>query len=167
MKGCSLIAVSLVTLATTPVTGIARDRAQQEQARLASFPLKRIQAVLAAKKLRALLGLGNDVAISSDERTNIVFIRARPDKIQQARKILARFDVGVPNYLTIIPLKHASAASTASKLKVILTLEAIFSDDRDARVTADDRGNTIIISASEETMQHASEILRWLDVKDK
>src|SRR5262249_45757487 len=82
MKGCSLIVVSLVTLATTPVPGIARDRAQQEQARLVAFPLKRVTAVLAAKKLRALLGQGGNVAIFSEEGSNTVFIRARPDKIQ-------------------------------------------------------------------------------------
>jgi hypothetical protein len=48
---------------------------------------------------------------------------------------------------------------------VILTLAAFLRDDDcEVRVFADERSNSIIMAASEVTMQQAWEILRWVDV---
>jgi type II secretory pathway component GspD/PulD (secretin) len=168
MKGCSALPIAIIALTAMPLLGVAQDHVQKEQLRFTPFPLKYAVAANCVKKLRAVLAESGDVAIFSDEGTNTVYLRARPEKIQQAKAILHRLDVGVPNYLTIIPLEHTSAARTADTLQVLLRLTAFFADDDcDIRVTADGSGNTIIISASERTVEQAKKILHWLDVMDK
>ena len=167
MKGCLVPAVA-VALVAVPSSGVARDPAPQERFPCAAFQLKHADAARCVRKLRALLGEGSEAAVFPEEDTNSIFIRARPEKNQQAREILHRIDVAVPNYLTIIPLKHADAARTADPLQVILTLAAFFRDDDcEIRVLADVRANSVLILASEETMQEARTILHWLDVQDK
>ncbi len=168
MKGCSALVVAIVVLAAMPFPGVAQDQVPQEQFQFTAFQLKHADVAKFVKKLRALLGEGGDVTVCSEKDTNTVFLRARPEKIQQAREILHRIDVGMPKYLTIIPLKHVDAARTSGTLQAILKLIALFGDDdRDIRVIADVRGNSIVIWASEETRQQAKAILHWLDVRDK
>jgi len=150
-----------------PLPVRACDQAKQELPRFTTFPLKYADATKSAEKLRSLLREG-DAAVVPDAETNTVFIRARPEKIQNAKEILDRLDVGMPDYLAIIRLKHADAVKTVGTLQVFLMLVTCFDgDDRDIRITADERRNCIIIWASEERMQQAKEIVPWFDVKDK
>jgi hypothetical protein len=145
------------------VTGVACDPARQEKPRTIAFALKHGLAIKCSKRLKSLLG-EEGVSIAADEESNTVFIQACPEKLHQAQRILARLDVPLPHYLTVVPLRQFDSARVSNPLQAILRLAAFLrGDESDVRVVVDERNNAIIIAASEETMQLAKDVLHRLD----
>jgi type II secretory pathway component GspD/PulD (secretin) len=134
-------------------------RESQAPRQLAVFRLKRIGAERMARKLKALLGEDPDIEYITDEPSNTLFLRASPDRIRQAREIIQRLDVPSPSCIYIIPLRYMDATKAAEKLRALQT------DEDEMHITADGRGNNILITASKERVRQAWEVLRRLDVK--
>jgi type II secretory pathway component GspD/PulD (secretin) len=124
------------------------------------FSLCYADAGRVARKLTAALGRGNDIVFYADERTNRVFIVAGAVTVRRATEIARRLDVKTDCCLHFVPLKNADAGWAARVMRAALHL---LGDDQEVHVTADERANTVIISAGEEKAEAIKKLLRWLD----
>jgi type II secretory pathway component GspD/PulD (secretin) len=151
-------AFTLVLLSGAVYGQDLRSQAVVEQT--VPLPLCHVNAVKAAKKLSALLG--DDANILADEWSNTVFIRASADKTQKATKTLRLWDV--PSCCHVIRLKKTDANEVATMLRLAVALLTGLDDDREAHIVADERGNSIIVVASEAKINKVRGILGWLDL---
>jgi type II secretory pathway component GspD/PulD (secretin) len=164
MKRLSAVAVALAAFALSPVPGAACDPPGQDSPPFTAFPLRRADALKTAARLSALLGCKRG-SVTADATTNTIYIRACPEDLERAKRLLNRLDVGWSDHVKIIHLQRIDAARTAKPLQLILTLGAFLRGDESGfRLIVDEKNNAIMILGSEETMQQASQILQWLDL---
>ncbi len=158
-----LFAMSTTVAAILLLCQETADTQEVTSQRYVPLPLIHMKVGLVAKKLTAILG--TKVDIFAHEHSNTLFIRGNAENVERCKAIIKQIDM--PSHLYVIPLKNASAAKTANTLKAVLDLLAIFGDDRDVRVIADGRGDSILIYASEEKANEVRKMIPWLDVKVK
>jgi type II secretory pathway component GspD/PulD (secretin) len=126
-------------------------------------PIRLVQfdALRAAKKLASVFG--SEVKIVVDKESNTVFLQGNADKIKLAKEILLRLDEPQCSY--VVSLKKTNAVETTKTLKAVLFLFTLLGDDRDVFVSANEKGNSIIIRASEDKAKQIIEMIHWLDGK--
>jgi type II secretory pathway component GspD/PulD (secretin) len=138
-------------------------RQDEKSQRFVSFPLVRLEAENAAKKLKATLG--TKVEIAADKATNTVLIQGNDADIKRAKELIKQWDV--PSFLYIIYLKNADCAKTVISLSIALHLLAWLGDDRDVWVSTAEKGEAILIHASEAKAKEVKEMIRRLDMKPR
>lgn len=125
------------------------------QTSVTALPLTFADAAKLANTLPRLLGDVSDVTIRADEASNTLFIWANEEKTKLAREIVARADR--KSHFFVLPLEHANAA------KVLPTLSASLGDGG-AVLLAEEKTNSIVISATAATIERLKQLLKQLDV---
>jgi type II secretory pathway component GspD/PulD (secretin) len=168
MIGYSALAVVLMALGDMPFPDVDLSQTKAEQPQYTDFPLMEADAARCVKKLRRLLGEDGYTRIVSDERTNTVFIKASPEKLQRAKEILDRMDRPSYRSLIVLPLAHTDASTIAPKLQTILAFFAwLADDDRPIMIFEEFSGKKIIFAGSKEAQEQARVLVRLLDVEKK
>jgi type II secretory pathway component GspD/PulD (secretin) len=138
--------------------------AQTEQSSPTSFAVRSMSADRAANRLRSLLG--KDAAVTFDDCSNVVFLRASPEKVELARRFLQRYD-NEPSNLTVITYaaKFADVERIAAVLPAITVVAGILEGDEVIEITVESFSNekTVVITGRQDSMQRAAQISPILD----
>jgi type II secretory pathway component GspD/PulD (secretin) len=158
----SLVA-ALAAVLLLPGVGLVRER-QPDRPVITVFRLKHAIAERAAKVLTAHLGKDRDVQITWDELNNIVFLQGSAETARQAKTILDRLDVRRDSYNFVFPLKHTSAARTATLMNAILTVIPFLDWDCRFHMRAEEgRNRVIVIGVTKEEARLLRKILSRID----
>jgi type II secretory pathway component GspD/PulD (secretin) len=125
-----------------------------------------MSAAKAAERLKSRMGEAGPVAISADEASNTVWIRASAVAVLKTAAVLQGLDEKhrPAEGLLVVRLRHADATRTAGLFQLVLPVLAILDEDSDVYVVADARSNSVVIAGgTQEGRQRIVAFLRWLD----
>jgi type II secretory pathway component GspD/PulD (secretin) len=114
----------------------------------------------AVERLKNVLRDDLELKIVLDKNSNTLFLSGQPQQIRQAKVILNDLDENLGRVYFVV-LKHAVASEAVKVAK------AFIGDEREIKMTPDDRTNTVIIRANEQNFAAAEKLLLRLDSRSK
>ena len=136
-----------------------------------SVSLKKAYARDAAAAIDRLMVGRGWVRVWADERSNTLWLRGSSSEVAAATELAARFDAAAPEApdvtaattptrLRFLSLKHAHAPNLAT------TVSALFASksDRETRIVADARSQTLVVQCTDAQFERISEVVTSLDV---
>jgi len=174
---------------------IARlDESVEPQTQMQMFALKHAAATQAAETVEEFLnnrgGLGPNVTVTADTRTNTLIVNAAPRDLQEVERLVERLDAKTSesvNQAKIVTLKNALAADVSQTITQAITaarggtgasrnaaLEMLMVDPdgnsvvasgllEDVKLTPDPRTNRIFVTGPPESVGLVEQLIRSLD----
>jgi general secretion pathway protein D len=174
---------------------IARlDESVEPQTQMQLFALKHAAATQVAETVEDFLnnrgGLGPDVTVTADTRTNTLIVNAAPRDLQEVERLVERLDAKTSesvNQAKIVTLKNALAADVSQTITQAITaarggtgasrnaaLEMLMVDPNgnsvvasglleDVKLTPDARTNRIFVTGPPESVGLVEQLIRNLD----
>lgn len=100
--------------------------------------------------------------ITSDDRTNTVYVNGPPNKIAQAKAVLAKLDVpqykGQPQYLPGVPLLQTYQVPAGNAVDLAKTLLEIHKGASNLRISAIGNNQIMVYAGPEEQMEIAKQL---------